>query len=245
MEAVDSRGARTGRALLIPLTVDILLPLALYYVLRAQGIAQWQALLLSSVVPAAHALATAVVRRRAEAFDLLVVVLLAISAVTSLISGSPRVLLLKDAGLPAVLGVWIVGTLFTARPFTFQFGRRLRGPGADEEAERAWRERPDFRAALRGLTVLWGGEQLLDAALSAVEALTLPVDLVPVIGRFQSLALIGLVAVVTVRSSRRFRARHGTALFGVRAPAGQVPRKAPGREIPDPKAPDRKAPDRV
>ncbi|MFF4157886.1 VC0807 family protein [Streptomyces sp. NPDC001678] len=214
---MESRGARPARALLVPLAISVALPLAVYYALRAHGTAQWQALLLSSAIPAAHALVTAVVRRRAEVFDLLIVALLAVSAVTSLISGSPRVLLLKDAGLPAVLGVWILGTLFAARPFAFQFGRRLRGP--EEEAERLWDGMPEFRAALRSLTMLWGGIELLDAALSTVEALSLPVDVVPVLGRFQSIGLIALIVVVTIRRSRGFQARHGMGLFGVR-PAG-------------------------
>ncbi|MEU5051178.1 VC0807 family protein [Streptomyces sp. NPDC021096] len=215
-----AHGSRPARALLIPLTVTIVLPMVLYYALRAQGVAQWQALLLSGAIPAAHALAAAVVRRRAEFFDLFVVALLAVSAVTSLISGNPRVLLLKDAGLPALLGVWILATLFFSRPFTFHFGGRLRGPAAAEEAERAWRDRPEFREALRGLTVLWGCFQLLDAFLSTVAALVLPIDVVPVTGRFLSYGLLAAVAVITVRRSRRFRARHGIALFGARTAAG-------------------------
>lgn len=219
MGTVASHGARSTRALLVPLSVNVLLPLALYYALRAQGTAQWQALLLSGVIPAAHALGSAVVRRRVEFFDFLVVVLLAISAATSLISGDPRVLLLKDAGLPAVLGLWILGTLGVSRPFAFTFGGALRDRAGAEAAELAWRDRPEFREALRGLTVVWGCGQLLDAALSTVAALTLPVDVVPVIGRFQSVALLGLVAVITVRRSRGFHARHEISLFGVRAVA--------------------------
>ncbi|KUL36926.1 hypothetical protein ADL22_23150 [Streptomyces sp. NRRL F-4489] len=210
------RATPRWRTVGLPLAVNVAVPLALYYVLRAQGAAQWLALLLSGVVPAAHALAAAVLRRRVEVFDLLVVVLLAVSAGLSALSGSPRVLLLKDAGIPAALGLWILATLRAARPFPFHFGQRLRGPGGAEAADRAWRELPEFRAALRGLTLLWGGAELLDAALSAVWALTLPIDLVPVIGRFQSLAILAALAALTVRRSHSFRIRCGIPLFGVR-----------------------------
>ncbi|MFF2811373.1 VC0807 family protein [Streptomyces sp. NPDC058000] len=203
----------------VPLTVNLLLPLVLYYVLRAQDVAQWQALLLSGVIPAAHAVGTAVVRRRVEVFDLLVVVLLAVSAGLSAISGSPRVLLLKDAGIPAVLALWVLGTLFAVRPFAFHFGRRLGGPAGAEAAERAWRELPEFRNALRGLTLLWGGAQLLDAALSTVAALGLPIDLVPVIGKIESFAILGAMVALTVRRSRAFRDEYGIPLFGLPAPA--------------------------
>ncbi|UZJ32798.1 VC0807 family protein [Streptomyces endophytica] len=214
VDATNTDGRHRRRAFLIPLIVNILLPFVVYYVLRAQDVAQWQALLLSGAIPAAHAVGTAVIRRRVEFFDLLVVGLLVVSAVTSLISGSPRILLLKDAAIPAVLGVWILSSLFAARPLAYQFGRRLRGPGAEEAAERMWCERPDFRAALRGLTVLWGAAQLLDAALSTVEALALPVDLVPVIGRFQSLGILAATVALTAHHSRAFHKSHGISLFG-------------------------------
>ncbi|MFE5872524.1 VC0807 family protein [Streptomyces roseifaciens] len=218
------------RALLAPLAITIALPLALYYVLRAQGTAQWQALLISGAIPAAHAIVTAVRRRHVAFFDLLVVALLAVSAATSLVSGDPRVLLLKDAAIPAVLGVWIACTLFLARPFAFRFGAHLRRGGGEAEAEHAWQEVPAYRQALRGLTLLWGGMQLLDAALSAAAALALPVDVVPVIGRIQSFALLGLLIVITVRRSRRFRALHGISLFGTGGGAGApVPQEAGGR----------------
>ncbi|UJB45750.1 hypothetical protein HRD51_37700 [Streptomyces sp. A1-5] len=228
VETVGTRGAHRWRAVAVPLTVNILLPLVLYYVLRAQGVAEWQALLLSGVVPAAHALGTALVRRRIDLFDLLVVVLLAVSAGLSAISGSPRVLLLKDAGIPAALGLWMLGTLFGARPFVFHFGRRLRGSAGEAEAERAWRELPEFRGALRGMTALWGGAQLLDAALSTVWAWELPVDLVPVVGRIQSFAILGAMVVLTARRSRAFRADHGTPLFGLRT---QNAADAPARTV--------------
>ncbi|MEU3753970.1 VC0807 family protein [Streptomyces olivoreticuli] len=222
--------SRSRRALLVPLAVNIVLPLAVYYILRAQGAAQWQALLLSSVVPAVHALGTAVLRRRLEFFDLFVVGLLAVSAATSLISGNPRVLLLKDAALPALLGLWILATLLAARPFAFRFGERLRTGAAVEDAERAWQEMPEYRSALRGLTTLWGCVQLLDAALSTVLALTLPVDVVPLVGRIQSFTLLGLVIVATVRRSRRFRAQHGRSLFGTGGPGNREHREeAPSR----------------
>ncbi|MEU9498970.1 VC0807 family protein [Streptomyces sp. NPDC048196] len=212
-EATNTDGTRRRRAaFLIPLIVNLLLPFVVYYVLRAQDFAQWQALLLSGAIPAAHAAGTAVVRRRVEFFDLLVIALLVVSAVTSL-SGSPRVLLLKDAAIPAVLGIWMLSSLFAARPLAYRFGRRLRGPGAEQAAERTWSEQPDFRAALRGLTVLWGTAQLLDAALSTVEALTLPVDLVPIVGRFQSLGILAATVALTVRHSRSFHQRCGIPLF--------------------------------
>ncbi|MFC5723285.1 VC0807 family protein [Streptomyces gamaensis] len=220
---------RSRRTFLASLAVNVLLPLGLYYVVRAQGWAQWQALLASSALPAAHALLSAVRRRRAEVFDLFVVGLLVVSAAASLVSGDPRVLLIKDAVLPAALAIWLLGSLrFGSRPFTFHFGEQLRDASARQEAERLWDSSAEFRRALRGLTALWACGQFLDASLTLVEALTLPVDAAPLVGRLQSFALLGLVAFLTVRRSHAFRTRHGTALFGIRArPVPPVARAEP------------------
>ncbi|MFH8750085.1 VC0807 family protein [Streptomyces rimosus] len=204
------------------LAVNVVLPLALFYVLRAQGAEQWLALLLSSAVPAlrvAWALAT---RRRADSIDLFVAALLAVSAATSLISGSPRVLLLKDVGLSVALGLWITGSLLAQRPFAHHFGIRLAGEPAAIERDHLWETTPALRRELRTLTAIWGGGQLLDAAVSAILALTLPVDVVPLIGRCQSLIVLGTTVLITLRRARRFRARHGVSLLGTR-PSHQEP----------------------
>lgn len=42
----------------------------------------------------------------------------------------------------------------------------------------------------------------------------LPTDVVPLLARVQSLLLLAVTAVVTAAHARRFRIRHGLALFG-------------------------------
>ncbi|KAB7834870.1 VC0807 family protein [Streptomyces mobaraensis] len=225
---------RARRALLTTPLVVIVLPLVLYYVLRAQGAPAWQALLLSSLPPVAHSVTAALRDHRVGYVDLLVIGLLLISAATSLVSGDPRVLLLKDAALPAALGLGMGATLWAARPFAFQFGHQFRSGAAAEQAEGYWRESPAFRQALRSLTLLWAGAELLDALLSTTEALFLPVDAVPLLGRVQSLAVVGAVAVLSIRRSRRFRDRHGIPLFGFREPAGAGEEADIRHRAPDP-----------
>ncbi|MEV0264180.1 VC0807 family protein [Streptomyces sp. NPDC050617] len=207
---------QTRRTLAASIAVNIVFPLGAYYLLRAQGAAQWLALLLSGAAPAVRAAYTLAVRRRADGFDLFVVSMLALSAGTSLISGEPRVMLLKNVALSLGLAVWILGTLYAPRPFVFQFSRRWHGEAARAERDRLWAESAEFRRALRRVTMLWGGAQLVDAALSTLTALTLPVDAVPAIEKVQSYGLLGLLAAATLLYGRRFRARHGVSLIGYR-----------------------------
>ncbi|KOT50673.1 MULTISPECIES: VC0807 family protein [Streptomyces] len=204
------------------LTINAVLPLALFYALRAQGAEQWLALLLSSAVPALRVVWTVATGRRADSIDLFVAGLLAISAATSLISGSPRVLLLKDVGMSVALGAWITGSLLTQRPFAYHFGIRLGGESA--ERDRLWESTPALRQELRKLTAIWGGGQLLDATVGVITALTLPVDVVPLIGRCQTAVVLGATVLITLRRARRFRARHGVSLLGSR-PSHQEPHR--------------------
>ncbi len=206
------------------LTINAVLPLALFYVLRAQGAEQWLALLLSSAVPALRVVWTVATGRRTDSIDLFVAGLLAISAATSLISGSPRVLLLKDVGMSVALGAWITGSLLTQRPFAYHFGIRLGGETAAIERDHLWQTTPALRKELRKLTALWGGGQLLDATVGVITALTLPVDVVPLIGRCQTAVVLGATVLITLRRARRFRARHGVSLLGTR-PSHQEPHR--------------------
>ncbi|MFF3916168.1 VC0807 family protein [Streptomyces sp. NPDC001852] len=208
------RTAGTAYGPLLTIAVDVLLPLLVYYAARGLGAGQGPALLLGGAPPALRLVSGALRRRRIDGVDLFFTVLLAAAAFATLLGGSTRLLLFKDAALSLVVGGWILGTGFTGRPLAFQLGQRLhRGPAVGARAG-IWRDSAEFRRALRALTVLWGAEQLLDGALGTLAAATLPTDVVPLLARVLSLLLLVLTGVATAACARRFRTRHGLPLFG-------------------------------
>ncbi|MER6031311.1 VC0807 family protein [Streptomyces sp. NPDC001851] len=215
--------ARTGGSVhgpLLSIAVDILLPLLVYYAARALGAGQAPALLLSGAPPALRLVTGAVRQRRIDGMDLFFTVLLAAAALTTLIGGSTRILLFKDAALSLVVGGWVLGTGFTGRPLAFQLGQRLhRGPAARIRAG-MWQDSAEFRRGLRVLTVVWGAEQLLDGGIGTLAAATLPTDVVPLLSRVLSLVLLALAAAVTAAYARRFRTRHGLPLLGAPGTGG-------------------------
>ncbi|WUF74837.1 hypothetical protein OG749_44770 [Streptomyces nojiriensis] len=190
------------------------LPLAAFYVLRSQGISQWLALTLSGAVPAVRMAVEVATRRRVDSFEVFMIGMLAVRIVTSLLVGSPRVILVKDAGLAAAAGFWILGSLLMAKPFAFQAGQSWHGPTAARTREAAWRVSPALRSGLTRLTVLWGCAQLLDCGAGVLVALLLPVESVPALNRAKGLALLCAVVLITVSYSRRYRRRHALSLFG-------------------------------
>ncbi|MEU2390383.1 VC0807 family protein [Streptomyces sp. NPDC007369] len=216
-----SPNGRTGthdtpawRAAATAILVAAALPPAVFYVLRSQGISQWLALTLSGAVPAVRMAVTAATQRRVNGFEAFMIGMLAVRIVTSLLTGSPRVILVKDAGLGAAAGLWILGTLLTAKPFAFQAGQSWLGPATAAAREAAWHVSPALRSGLTRLTALWGCAQLLDGAAGMLVALLLPVEAVPALNRAKGLALLSAVLLATLSCSRRYRRRHALSLFG-------------------------------
>ncbi|MDO0924404.1 VC0807 family protein [Streptomyces sp. TG1A-8] len=162
----------------VTVVCDIALPVGLYYLLRAAGASEIVALLLSGSAPALHALYSAVRHRRVDAVGVFTLALLLLSAGASLLTSDPRIALARNGLFTALAGVWLLVTLFMARPFTYLALRTL-VQGRADLLERLWTSDAAFRRVWRALTVLWGVGLLCDAAVRLVMAYTLPVDTVP------------------------------------------------------------------
>jgi hypothetical protein len=100
----------------------------------------------------------------------------------SLISGSPRFLLAKEARLTAVIGVWFLASSRRQRPLSFVFARAAlegRRHFTTQSWDALWDRSRSFRRGWRISSVIWGVGMLVDATLRVVLAYSLPVDLVP------------------------------------------------------------------
>jgi hypothetical protein len=173
-----SESSSSPWAFVITVGCDIVLPVGLYYLLRAWGAGEITALLLSGSAPALHTLHSAIRHRRLDAIGVFTLALLVVSAVASLLTSDPRIALARNGLFTALAGVWLLVTLFTGRPFTYQALRTLL-PGKTTTLEQLWASDASFRRVWRGLTVLWGVGLLCDALLRLLMAYTLPVDSVP------------------------------------------------------------------
>lgn len=189
--ADSGRVARTLRVTVL----DLVAPVALYYGLRAAGASVWAALAVGAVLPAASAVADLVRRRHTDSMGLLVLATLALSAVLSLVTGSPRALLARDGLLTGAWAAFLYASLLAARPATLVIsrplleGRRVYNPAtrrweppARQSWDELWERVPGFRHAWRVITVIWGTGILIDAALRVIMAATLPVSVAPGLG---------------------------------------------------------------
>jgi intracellular septation protein A len=183
------RGAAT-------LLVDLVLPTALYYGLRAGGLGQVAALLLAGVPPAIRVGFVLARKRRIDSMGMLVLAALLVTALASLITGDPRTLLVRNALLGIPFGLWMLGSLWASRPLTYELAKSLL-PNKEVAFEREWTDEPGVRRLWRRLTVLWAGGILLHAAASVVMAATLAVDVVPGLETGLWLAMFVVLQIIT------------------------------------------------
>ena len=190
--------------------MDFAAPTVVYYGLRTAGVGIVPALVAGSATPVGNALMQAIRRRRVDPLAVAVVTSLLLSAGVSLIAGSPRFLLAKDAGLTAVWGAWFLVSLRNPRPLSFRFTRPLLEGhrifdlhtgtwySSDPRSwDELWRSIPQFRRVWRVTTVIWAAAFLFDAAVRLVMAYVLPVNDVPALASALWLTTLLIVQIVT------------------------------------------------
>ena len=204
--------------------IDLVIPLVLYYVLRAAGASVFVALLAGAIVSAASGLWQLVHSRRVGGLATYMTVMLVGSLVIALISGSERFLLAKGAVLTGVTGLWFIGSLWTRRPLAYHFSKpliegRLGWPGGWDEM---WDRSAAFRRMWRVSSVLWGVGTLFDAAARVWMSYHLDPDRVPILGNaLYAVTALTLIVITNIwyfacgianRSSAIYRAEDGSSL---------------------------------
>lgn len=143
-----SRSSATAAARVV---FDLVVPLALFYGLRAAGVGIYLALLAGALASGITAVFVVATRRRLDGIAVFVVTTMLLSVGVSLLTGSTRFLLAKEGWLTAGTGVWFLGSLWARRPLAFQFSRpllegRLRWP---TDWDGLWTQAPRFRRMWR------------------------------------------------------------------------------------------------
>jgi intracellular septation protein A len=175
-------------------------PTALYYVLRAFGVSIFMSLLASTAASALPGVVTLVRERRVSGISAYMTSMMLGSVVVSLVAGSPRFLLAREAVLTGVTGVWFITSVWWGRrPLAYMFSKpllegRMHWPGSWDTL---WERSPRFRRMWRVVSVLYGIGTLGDAALRVVMAYSLPVDEVPALGTALYIATTAVLIIGT------------------------------------------------
>ncbi|MQY04584.1 VC0807 family protein [Actinomadura macrotermitis] len=156
---------------LVPLLLDVAVPLALYFALKRLGANDFWALTVAGVSTGAAALVNTVRHRRLDFIGVLVMLELALSVALLFLTGDARVAAAKPAFYTAFTGVFFLVTCFVGRPVVYQAATPMatKGVRAREIAyDRAWLESAEFRLRQRLMTAMFAVVLLAESALRVV-----------------------------------------------------------------------------
>lgn len=151
---------------LAPIAVfDLAGPLALYFLLRAAGVHEVTALILSGILPTLGVALGIIRHRRVDAIGALVLFGIVTGTVVGLVSHDARLVLLEGSVPTAVFGLACLGSLPASKPLMFRIV--LQTIGADTASGRDLQERwpqPQVRHRFTVITLVWGVTYLAEAA---------------------------------------------------------------------------------
>jgi len=176
---------------------DLVVPIAVYYLLRALGVDNVMALLVGGSLCGLSALLAAVRNRRLDAMAVVVLIFFALGLLALAVTGSARMVLAADSLPTAVAGGALLASLIFYDSFMFRLLLPVlaaRQMDSEPMWRAAWENGPTFRHSIRVITAGWGvlllGESLGRLALIAV----LPLDVTVVVSKaLQAVLVLSLI----------------------------------------------------
>ncbi|MDT0455484.1 VC0807 family protein [Streptomyces sp. DSM 41527] len=185
---------------LLPLVLDVGIPLASYYVLRSGfGLGEVAALGWSSVVPALRTVWGLVRGTGVNGLAVLILVVNVVGLALSTMTGDPRLMLAKDGGVSSVIGIAMIVSVFLGKPLMTAGLKPFvtKGSAAKNAAwERLLAESARFRRAERRFSLIWGTTLLTECAARVIGAYTVPVHTMVWLGTVLTVVAILLAMVV-------------------------------------------------
>jgi hypothetical protein len=179
------------------LLIDAALPAIAYQILSHHGVADVPALTAGAIFPVANIARKFIATRRIDLIGAIVLVFIAIGAISSLLSGNVLFVLIKESFITGLVGLLFLSSFLWKRPIMFYFARQI---GAGEDAERLaawdamWQERPRFRTTMRTMTTVWGVGYVVEALVRVAFALTLTPGIVVIVSPIMAIGTtIGLI----------------------------------------------------
>lgn len=182
---------RNLKAALMGLIWEIGAPVVVYYPLRLLGFSMVTALATATGVAVLRIAYVMLRHRKFDGIATLMAGIFGIDLMLTLVTGDPRVMLLKDSVTTGLIALTFLGSCLARRPLMYTLVRRM---DADHraDAERRWNDNTGYRGVVMLITAVWGAVLLTEAAIRVVLVFTLPVDTVFGLSHLLTIAAIGL-----------------------------------------------------
>ncbi len=198
------------RALLSgPVLLGVVAPFAVYQVATSFGASDLAALAWGAVFPLIGIALGFARTRKLDAISAISLASIVVGLAGGLLLHSAEFLLVKDSLVTGTIGLVFLGSLLAERPLIFTIGRS-QAPGRADVFDRRWAE-PAFRHALRRMTAIWGITLLAEATARVVLSLLVPPAVLLLVSPLLAAAVIGPVAIWTMRRRAHMRPAAATA----------------------------------
>lgn len=189
-------GAGNVLRAVLPTLLDVVVPIAAYFVLRACGLDSFWALALGASLAVVGVLGSAVRNRRLNTAGVAVLALFAVGIAVTFLTSDARILLVKPSFFFAAIGTWLLVSCLFHRPLMYEFIRPAIAMGTAEQLERfelTWERVSAFRGTVRAMTAVWGLTWIVESAVRVVVVYSFPQERAGEALIWTLVALAGLV----------------------------------------------------
>jgi hypothetical protein len=190
---------------LVGLLWDAGIPVFGFYVLHLQGASDWAALLVGTVLAAGRVLWVALRARRITWFAALMLLVFGVGLGLAFLVGDPRLMLVKNSVVTAIIGGLFLASLATRRPLTLIAFQTWR-PCNAETLARSYDTDTIIRRIFRRAAWAWGIGMIAEAVLRIPLIYLVPLDVAVAASSVLMLTVVGSLVAWTAFAAARLPA---------------------------------------
>ncbi|WP_063041303.1 VC0807 family protein [Nocardia pseudovaccinii] len=163
---------------LAPIARDVAVPIGAYFLLTGLGYSDFTGLLAGTLFSGAVLIIETIRTRRLEPFAAIMLGVFAFGLIGSLISGDPRMMIVKDSAGTAIVGIAFLISTVVGKPLTYLSARKAlaaAGPAKLAEFEASYQANPAKRRGFNTLAMAWGVGLVAEATVRILLAYQLPI----------------------------------------------------------------------
>jgi hypothetical protein len=191
----------------LPYLLDIVIPLMSYYVLTSAGLSPFWSLVTGGGLTAVVSIGNTIRRGKIDSLGVLVIVEIALGIVLDLTVRDARLTLARGSLFIAVAGIWILASLFTARPVTVDATKPFAAKKAGRNGVIAFEwlagNSQRFVRVQRSLSAVWGGMFLAYAVARVVIVFTVSMSNAVWLTELPGIIAIGICMIASARAGKQ------------------------------------------
>jgi hypothetical protein len=152
-------------------------PFVAYVFLTNRGVSEVPALAVAAIFPALATLLGWIRTRRPDVLGIGSLLWIAVTITISLATANPYFILLRGSAIGGVWAAICLGSLLFPKPVMFYVARHVAGladQGFAARFDELWRDSPEFRRAIRRVTLVWGIVQACESVARVALVFTIP-----------------------------------------------------------------------